>query len=154
MKTILYFWVIISLNLYTSSLQAEVLSIPGAKLKPLNNTPVTELKGCFFAVQYLGLEIPNDAIIDKFDLLFYNQSIQNEDVLIKIEKFKIFSEYLFNETINIPSGYFTFSATPDSAITLEPKEFLNIYTELLSSDLAVCGIRVHYLPDLIFINGF
>ena len=134
---------------------AETYSAPGAQF--LSNTPddVFEQNGCLFGVDYVGIDLPENSVMLGFDLYVLNDGLESKELTFRVSNSQrpTYWQTTFSQTMEIETGHVTIPMTPDLAIPFYSHEFLNIYTDLEDNTLAVCGLRIDYMVDLIFAEG-
>ncbi len=147
----------ITILVFCSTLAAETIKISGSSLIPKsgNQESVNEQYGCFFNVNTTGLDLPAGAIVTNLNAFTLNTSKDSRNVKVVLYKHyaNSFGEMVVNQTFDVNPGYETTIISLESGGFDPVNEFssVSVYTH---DTVAICGISVEYVIDVIFINSF
>lgn len=134
---------------------AETLQITGAQLKPYDAQVVTEQNGCFYNVNFTGLNIPNDVIVTQLDLFTHSDSMK--PVNIRAVLFKHYAnatgELVIDEDVMVESGFKVTTINPEVG-AFDPINDFTTFGFFSTNEVSFCGASLTYVVDLIFSDSF
>ena len=141
--------------------QEQILTISGASFKPfryLRLASVSEMDGCFSDVNFSILDLATGSFIKSLDVYIFNDSAMDEvNVSLFRQDFFQQSDSILNLPISIQPGYNIKSIAVNGGYLIQEKgSFTLSFSYDDTSDLRVCGVKVHYLVagEVIFNSGF
>lgn len=158
MKTIDIF-LTLWLLLISGFIHASTLHVPGAQFNNLTGLPadVSELDGCYFEVQNAGFTLPDDSTVISVEVLTSNLTTTEINVSVF---------YRRHVGVNLPSTILSesMSVSPGhqaNVLPVQPQngyipgdEFTAFYVYPTDDLVGICGVKIHYLDDLIYLGSF
>ncbi|MFC3194602.1 hypothetical protein ACFODZ_10175 [Marinicella sediminis] len=152
---ILPYWLL----LISGSNEASTLHVPGALFKNLSGIPadVSESAGCYFEVQNAGFTLPADATVFSIEVSTSNltSSDVNVNVFFSRHVGVDFPQSVLSESITVSPGYHTNVLpvqTGNGHISTDEFTVLSVWPS--DDQVGICGLKIHYLDDLIYAGSF
>jgi len=136
----------------------QTISIPGADLKPLSGSLVTESNGCYSGVVYSDLKIPVGSVIIGVKITAIDTvGIGQLHVSINKHNPELSNGFLLSDYIDFDSLNIIGNITTLYPYTINENDFLTILINSSSSNTSsICGAKVFYVhaSEIIFYNSF